>query len=68
MDSNHGNRYITLIAMVLRALRINHAKVNSTDQEKGENGDRNGGGNNKSGPTGATRGRERRKGRQVRAG
>ena len=33
--SNHSNLYITLIALVLRALRITHAKVNGTEKGKG---------------------------------
>ena len=30
--SNHGNLYITLLALVLRALRITHAEVNDTEE------------------------------------
>ena len=49
MASNHGN-YITLLALVLRALQSNHAEVNVTEEKKkGENGDRN----NKGEPAGA---------------
>ena len=67
--SNHGNLYTTLFTLVLRALRITHAEVNGTEEEKGENGDgngdgngegngdgtgdRNGDGNGKGGPAGA---------------
>ena len=29
--SNHGNRYITILALVLRALRSTHAEVNGTE-------------------------------------
>ena len=35
MASNHGNLYITLLALVLRVLRITHAEVNGTEEEKG---------------------------------
>ena len=56
--SNHGNLYTTLFTLVLRALRITHAEVNDTEEEKGENGD----GKGEGGPVGAERGRERRKG------
>ena len=52
--SNHDNLYITLLSLVLRALRSIHVEVNGTEEEKGENGDRNG----ESGPAGAELGRE----------
>ena len=68
MASNHGNLYITLLALILRALRSTHAKVNGTEEEMGENGDGNGDGNGEGGPAGAERGRERRKGRRARVG
>ena len=66
--SKHGNFYITLLALVLRALSSTHAKVNGTVEEKGENRDGNGDGNGEGGPAGAEQGRERRKGRWERAG
>ena len=63
MISNHGNLYITLLALVLRLLWSTHAEVNGTEEENGENGDGNGYGNGESGPEGVEQGRERRKGR-----
>ena len=72
MTSNHDNLYITVLALVLRALRSTHAKMNGTEEEKGENGDRNGDGNgdvnNEGGKAGAERGKERQKGRRAQAG
>ena len=65
---NHGNLYISILALVLRALWSTHAKVSGTEEEKGENGYRNGDGNSKGGPVGAEQVRERRKGRRARAG
>ena len=41
VDSNHGNLYITILALVLRALWSTHAEVNGTEEEKGENRDGN---------------------------
>ena len=35
VSSNHSNRYITLLALFLRALRSTHAEVNGTEEEKG---------------------------------
>ena len=64
MAINHGNLYITLLALVLRALWSTHAEVNGAEEEKGENRD----GNGKGRPAGAERGRERRKGRCAQAG
>ena len=60
MASNYSNHYITLLALVLRALRSIHVEVNGTEEEKGENGDGNGDGNGEGGPAGAgaERGRE----------
>ena len=58
MDSNHGNLYTTLLALVLRTLRSIHAEVNGTEEEKGDNGDGNGDGNGEGGPAGAAQGRE----------
>ena len=40
--SNHGNLYITLLALAVRELRSTHAEVNGTEEEKGENGHGNG--------------------------
>ena len=57
VDSNHGNLYTTLRALVLRALQSTHAEVNGTEEGKGDNGD----GNGEGGPGGAERVRERRK-------
>ena len=68
MVASHGNLYITLLALVLRAIRSTHSKVNGTEEERGENGDGNGYRNGEGGPEGAERGRERRKGRRARAG
>ena len=51
--SNHGNRYITLLTLILRSLRSTHAEANGTEWEKGENGDGNRDGNGKDGPAGA---------------
>ena len=62
MSSNHDNQYITLLALVLRALRSTLAEVNRTEEEKGENGDGNGDGNGEGGPVGEERERGRRKG------
>ena len=55
MASNHGNLYITLLALVLRALRITYVEVNSTEEEEGKNGDGNGDGNGENGPAGVER-------------
>ena len=59
MASNRGNRYITLLALVLRAIWSTHTEVNGMDQKKGKNGDRNRDRNGKGGPAGAAQGRER---------
>ena len=68
MFSNHSNLYITLLALVLRALRSIHAEVNGTEDEKGDNRDMNRDGNGEVGLTGAEQGRERRNGRWARGG
>ena len=70
VDSSHGNLYTTIIALVLRGLQSTHAKVNGTEEGKGENGDGNGDGNSNgdSRPVGAEQGRERRKARLARLG
>ena len=68
VSSNHRNLYIMLLALVLRALKSTHSKVNGTEKEKGENTDGNVDGNCECGPVGAQRGRERLKGGLVQAG
>ena len=68
MASNHINLNTTLLALALRALRSTHAEVNGTEEEKGENGNRNRDGNREGRPAGAERGRERQKKRRARVG
>ena len=63
--SNHGNRYTAANFPVIWNYGVPNAKVNGTDLERGENGERNWLGNGRGRPTGTETDRERQKGRQT---
>ena len=62
MDSNYGNLKKHRYLPWFKGRYGVHVEVHGKEEEKGENGDRNGDGNRESGPAGTERGREWRKG------